>query len=352
MNIYRFVNSRDIRKHLEDIKYEFNALEASWLVYQCKNATLKEKNEAWAWIIDNMPDMEVHERVNCPYRESLHKTLREYMAMYENLLEQFKNPGDAVYTCRCYERGDEITIHCAQDREVFFSFDDCINEIKEFFEDYEEDDRVGTFVVATCHFKDKDNKIYVRYDFDQRIRSIDFNGNFSEEYFELYSYFFDGFWFDFPTPFKKGDIVFKANSDTDAADNFDLCRGLLVLTSLFAWHFKDEEKREHYTEGRNGDNSDMTFYGYFQSEDGSIYHECEWTYMDLEVYRGPLTGVRRVLKALSNYVKGEIELELFLHAYGTFLEDKRREDIAHYNWFTNEGLRLAGLLEEDENAGD
>lgn len=352
MNIYRFINSKDVRKHLEDQRYEFNALEASWLVYQCKDATLEEKNEAWTWIVDNMTDMEVHERINCSYRESLHNTLREYMAMNADLLEKFKESDEVVYTCRYYEKGDEISGYSCQDRYVYFNLDDCLKGIKEFLEDYEEDYRIGTFVVATCHFKDKDNKIHVRYDFDQNIRSIDFNGDFCEEYFELYSEFFDGFWFDFPTPFKKGDIVFSVESGTDATENFDFCKGVLVLTNLLPWIFTDDEKRKRYTEGRSGDNSDMTFYGYFQREDGSIYDECNWNYMDLEYYRGPFNGVRRVLKALSSYVKGDIELELFLHAYDTFLEGKRLEDMSNCNCFTDEGLRLAGLLEEEENAGD
>ena len=54
MDIYRFINSRDIREHLRDINYEFNALEASWLVYQCDEASVEERHKAWTWIIDNM----------------------------------------------------------------------------------------------------------------------------------------------------------------------------------------------------------------------------------------------------------------------------------------------------------
>ena len=41
--ICRFVNSKDIRQHLLDINYEFTTAEASWLVYECRNATLQEK---------------------------------------------------------------------------------------------------------------------------------------------------------------------------------------------------------------------------------------------------------------------------------------------------------------------
>lgn len=44
MDILRFVNSKDIRKHLETIGYEFNSLETAWLIYQCRDATIDEKH--------------------------------------------------------------------------------------------------------------------------------------------------------------------------------------------------------------------------------------------------------------------------------------------------------------------
>lgn len=43
MDILRFVNSKDIREHLGNINYEFNSLEAAWLIYQCHDATIDEK---------------------------------------------------------------------------------------------------------------------------------------------------------------------------------------------------------------------------------------------------------------------------------------------------------------------
>nr|MCR5790846.1 sugar ABC transporter permease [Lachnospiraceae bacterium] len=43
-------------------------------------------------------DMEVMERPNCSYRSSLHNTLREYMAMNEDLLKRYEDSEEAVYT--------------------------------------------------------------------------------------------------------------------------------------------------------------------------------------------------------------------------------------------------------------
>ena len=62
MDITGFINSKDIREHHRAIGYEYNALEAAWLVSQCQHATLEEKHEAWRWIIVNMPDCEIEGR--------------------------------------------------------------------------------------------------------------------------------------------------------------------------------------------------------------------------------------------------------------------------------------------------
>ena len=43
MNYYRFLDSRDIRNHLENMEYPLSTPEAAYLVWQCHNATLEEK---------------------------------------------------------------------------------------------------------------------------------------------------------------------------------------------------------------------------------------------------------------------------------------------------------------------
>lgn len=59
MDITSFINSKDIREYHKQIGYEYNSVEAAWLVSQCNSKTLEQKHEAWLWIIDNMPDMEI-----------------------------------------------------------------------------------------------------------------------------------------------------------------------------------------------------------------------------------------------------------------------------------------------------
>ncbi len=43
MDITNFINSKDIREYHREIGYQYNALEAAWLVYQCDSITLEEE---------------------------------------------------------------------------------------------------------------------------------------------------------------------------------------------------------------------------------------------------------------------------------------------------------------------
>ena len=69
--------------------------------------------------------------------------------------------------------------------------------------------------------------------------------------------------------------------------------------------------------------------------------------MDYEYYPSErLTGRRRILKALSNYEKGEIDVVLFARAYHQILLEEDAKDHMPKE-YTDEGLRLAGLMEDE-----
>ena len=77
MDIYSFINSRDVEEHCRSLKHEFSAIETAFIVYQSKKRNLREKHDAYREIIASMPDTEVQKRFNCPYHNSLHSVLRE-----------------------------------------------------------------------------------------------------------------------------------------------------------------------------------------------------------------------------------------------------------------------------------
>lgn len=56
MDILDFVDSRDIREHLRRINFQPNTIEAAYLVWFSKTATLEQKCEAWQEIVHTMPN--------------------------------------------------------------------------------------------------------------------------------------------------------------------------------------------------------------------------------------------------------------------------------------------------------
>ena len=125
MDIFQYVNSKDIRAHLENIGYQFNALEAAWLVCQCHTATMEEKHAAWREIIDTMPDMRV-EFADESF-ESLHQLLRDNMAEEQRWFQSFVSPdASTVYEFEYFERK---TNHRCSSR-PFAEYNACISAMK------------------------------------------------------------------------------------------------------------------------------------------------------------------------------------------------------------------------------
>ena len=77
MDIYSFINSRDVAEHCRSINHQFSATEAALIVYRSEKHNLREKHDAYREIIASMPDTEVQRRFNCPHYDSLHSVLRE-----------------------------------------------------------------------------------------------------------------------------------------------------------------------------------------------------------------------------------------------------------------------------------
>ena len=89
MDIFRFINSGVMRKHLKDMGYEFSSLEAAWLIYQCHSAPIGEKHAAWKELIETMPDCEIAERFNTVPQKSLHAFLKSIWSLRTGLSVNF-----------------------------------------------------------------------------------------------------------------------------------------------------------------------------------------------------------------------------------------------------------------------
>ena len=159
------------------------------------------------------------------------------------------------------------------------------------------------------------------------------NSSRSEEDDDVISNSFEGLWFDFPTPFRKGDIVWIPSNGNKIND----CDGAFVLRGLSTWESSDSMKK-------SGDNSDMNGFGYFVNPNGTVYHEVVFNYMDLEYYPGPYKTNEKVLLALSKFVKNEIDLDLLLYAYRKILFDIASDDVILKSWYSEDIRNEMGLI--------
>lgn len=90
MDILQFINSNAIRNHLEKINYQFNTLEAAWLIYHSYNYSVYEKFDAYEQLMKEYPDCRVEERLHTPAQDSLFKYLKIISKRTKKLLMNSK----------------------------------------------------------------------------------------------------------------------------------------------------------------------------------------------------------------------------------------------------------------------
>lgn len=247
MDIYEFINSKDVREHCRKIGHEFNSIETAFLIYQSQNHTIQQKHDAWGEIIETFPDMPIAERLNCPHYDSLHDMLKQYMTLESRILSDFSiDESNCFHSC--------WTLY------------------------YTETDRL-------C-----------QHEFD--LVNI-----LTDEEIDLF-YSLDGLWIDVPTPFRKGDIVFENR------EKIGFPREPFVLTELCTDKETENEKKIFERVKKQGDSSDMIAYGYwFLPDQNKLYYECIHNYLNLEYYTGELTDGYQVLNEISCKVKDGIEIQ-------------------------------------------
>ncbi len=339
MDVLRFINSNAVRDYLKEINYKFNTLEAAYLVHDCRFATLKEKHEAFREILETMPDMAPEKELGrCVMdygSDSIHKLIKLHIENKEHWIKEFYGFEKAVYCFQLYwADGEKYYIDFGSE-----PISDSLKEITDYITDYLKDDEgeVARYKI-TCKPNGQERQYTIRFNREGEIMDIDIyphDSQVGERYdtdCEL-----ETMWFGFPTPFKKGDIVY----DPGRAESSGSWDGPFVL---------EETATEWYKRrGSCGqDWSDMTASGLFLDTNNEVYGEVMHNYMALEYYpKEKLTGINRTLVAISNFMKGEIEETLLLNAYRTILlEEYAKKTRPH--WYTHEGMVLAGL-EEDGN---
>ena len=328
--ILQFVNSKDIREHLRNIGYTFNALEAAWLVWQSRYTTLEARHEGWKHIIAEYPDCPIEERLNTIPRPSLHRFLEEYMDMENRALERFRDPTGAVYQLEYHTLYTEPIF----ESRVFSSFDPEKMDPALASEDDVTSIWCNRIPIGGSVEEALSLCFSIKLNPDMRIMAIDPDWPREDRERKLLLDVFPGLWFDFPTPFRKGDILW----DPERSDGF--CGGPFVCRSINLQGVSNKKSRENIR--RNGDSSDMTAHGLFVSAVDGIYGECMHSYMNCEYYPKELTGKQLLLKPFSAYEKGEIDAVLLLHACRYILLELEKENTG-VKYYTEEILKKTGI---------
>lgn len=303
-----------MREHLESIGYEFNSLEAAWLIYQCKGISIEEKHKAWNELIDTMPDCRIEERLNTDAHDSLHAYLKEYMDLEDKLIKEFCEDHhndtwseDKPYVYRFTYRYDDGSKYKLP---TVYS---CFDAVKTL----ESEDDVEKIYVKRMRVDVPDEVSRVVLDADLRIMEL------HPEYFEdkheqdIYSGVFEGLWFDFPTPFKKGDILWNPQYQGSG-----FISGPFVLTGIITDEGFLRKGRDEFVRTK-GDWTDMTYYGYFADDKTcGVYSECNSLYTELEYYTDELKGVERILKSFSEFIKGECDLDLCCQIFHKIMNEE------------------------------
>lgn len=271
MNVYKFINSKDIREYLKKINYEFTPVETAWLIWQCENATLEEKHKAWQKIIDTMPDMPF--KTNEKSYDSLHEFLKDYIELENKCIDEIVNAKDdnLFYKCSIQSKSDLIC-------KLYFNYESCLHAIETelFNQNIEIEDNIR---ISMWHENESYAHTYIELNTKGEIMNI-----YSDTLDKINCITFYDVCLMFPIPFVKGDILWNPNS---------LDKNPFVL------------KETH---------SDMSVWGYFTGENGQLFEDCT-AYMNIEYYNGELKSENRILEVLNNYIKGEIDIVRFANMY-------------------------------------
>ena len=321
--IAKFVNSPDILEYWVENNYleSFTALQLSYIVYNSKNATLSEKHKMWREIIDNCDDMIIDGRFH--HGKSLFHLMKSYMSFQCRQVEEFyKNELGTCYTVRYEEPGAQHFYDCST---IYSSPEKALSE---------ELDEDTIYLRVTKEYLDKSDYVSVTFRADKEVMSIFSVGAAydAEDVVDL----FDDFYYSFPLPFRKGDIV----TDNQEYLTYKCSTEVFVIDKILDW---DKDYRAKHL--KSGDASDMIAYCYQQyGDEGKIIYDHRHNLLDYSYYRGEVSGSLRTLKTVSSYMKGEIGLELLMIAYRQIvmeeLTKRNREDIS---WFVPEALHASGM---------
>ena len=325
MDVYNLINSKAISNYCREIKHQFNTEELAVLIYRNNKMNIDEKILAYKELIEKYPDMEVIERINCEHYFSVKDMIKNEILRLDKLSKKLKqDEEDVVYTyIPFYESTQEYYPYTSDLDNIYKTYRETYTAVNEEIEEYND---IEKFRMIKRHISSQENKVIAEFMVENKIPKMinlyDPNDNFLD---------IDNIFVNIPTPFKKGDILVEGKESNN--------REVFVLDWLCNW---DERLPERLLKG-NCDSSDMNGTGYY-IYNGMPISDHHFNYDNWEYYDDELKGMNKILVGISNLLKEKIDISLFLNSY----EEIKKEQIkTNLNWFTDEGLKLAGFTQNE-----
>lgn len=304
MNITKFINSRDIAdyfdKHFNEYDHSDYPVGYAWLIWQSEKQSLSEKHKAWQDLIENTPDISVAD-------QSLHSLLRNYMSIENDLLDSLlRDEPDTVFSYVVRKKDHQFGgFGYETNWQEFKTLEEC----KDAFLNEEHSDNPPLGVLVTKSILSKDtNGVNVMFSHDMKTVLRVEPKNIEGTSFESMSDIFAGIHYDFPTPFRCGDIVHS--------------------TTVFGSSSRIDSKPFCFK--RTSVNNGMYAEGLVAFAGGMVKSEQFSNYMSLEYYRGDLSEEDSVLKHIRQYYYDEIELENLLNIYHLLSSKEELRKVSDY----------------------
>lgn len=337
MNIYRFLNSKDISKHLREIRYEFNAMEMSYIVEICENATLNEKINAWQEIIETMPDCPMTCNHRAGMRVSTHDFLREYIELKSRMYDMFKESAGYIYYLRelryaewpnCIVRKNGSPWVEEDNMLPFSTFEGCMNYLKARAEEH--GDKFNRYVIDKVKI-DCAWEQYASYRcarcrseivLDAELKPLTVTSDEPCEYDDELAVYLRSSFLKLPIPFNRGDIVIDYSARVPHPFVFAFAIPWTRCSNGFTYVNEEKLRTLLHKERKNlFRSSDINFTQYYDCNMLAFGYEVDLesslisidtfgacrNYLNLEYYDKPLNGELKPLAIVSKFLKGELD---------------------------------------------
>jgi len=334
MDIYSYLNSKDVADHCRSIGHQFNTMEAAFIINSCHRLSVREKHAAFRELMETMPDMQLPEKLSYMLDDlGLFHSLEAKMKAEDKFLDMVQNGSKGmVYSYSVY---DSSTKRKWEGDKLFSSYQ---NAYEDAVSDIEDE-------LILIRAEEIDSGAYIKCYLNREREIAEIAA--SDSSFNNATTFFDDIWVYIPTPFKKGDLLYIPVRDISMTGLWSDVP--MVLTRIDYWE-RDEEFLEYRRQ--KGDATDMIAFGYWMDGEDQICYECCHAYQDLEYYRGEIvirdSGGRmaadyRLLQAISAFIKDRISVDVLLAANNLIRsENQMRKPLCELFYF-EKACREAGI---------